>query len=222
MEQSLINQKISKKAKERAKIKNPIVNIWKNSDWIKNNVEARKRTPKILFVHPQNRKVYKIKENEFRTQVQMHGVLKYAKLLNCSQNTVRERCYKLGIHLKEGPRPSLVQTIEYSKRMRRQRLTQKFPTKATSIEIRLWKELESRNIKFEKHKSILNLTQPDAFIEPNICIYADGDYWHNLKITKSQDQYVNKILKENGYRVYRFWEHEINQDVGSCLDKVLI
>ena len=28
-----------------------------------------------------------------------------------------------------------------------------------------------------KHKGVLR-AQPDIFIEPNICIFVDGDYWH--------------------------------------------
>jgi hypothetical protein len=50
--------------------------------------------------------------------------------------------------------------------------------KDTSIEIILQNILKDNGIAFIKHKSIFG--QPDIFINPNICIFCDGDYWHNF------------------------------------------
>lgn len=101
------------------------------------------------------------------------------------------------------------------------RMTQTFPVKNTSIEIKLFTELSNRNINFEKHKTILGLTQPDAFILPNVCLYADGDYWHNYPNGNNKDKVITNILQKNGYIVYRFWEHEINNNIKSCVDKII-
>lgn len=98
------------------------------------------------------------------------------------------------------------------------RQKQVLPTKDTSIEIKIQKELEKRKIVFEKHKPIIG--QPDIFIEPNICIFADGDYWHNRSEAKKRDEYVNKKLKEQNYQILRFWEHEINESAEKCIDKI--
>jgi len=84
-------------------------------------------------------------------------------------------------------------------------------TKNTSIERKLQEYLKSHNIKFETHKRILNRTLPDIFIEPNICIYADGDYWHNLPETKEKDLSINEFLHQNGYSIFRLTETEINK-----------
>jgi len=105
-------------------------------------------------------------------------------------------------------------------KIRMKRMHQVFPQKDTSIEIKLQKELERRNIKFEKHKPILG--QPDIFIEPNICIFADGDYWHNREEVKNRDMYVNKNLILQKYIVIRFKEHEINDSVEGCINKIIL
>ena len=108
-------------------------------------------------------------------------------------------------------------------KIRVKRAMQKLPLRSTSIEIKLWEELERRNIKFKKNYSILfGRTIPDAFIEPNICLYADGDYWHNRLEAIDKDKRINKLLLKHNYMVYRFWEHEINNNVSNCVDKIIL
>ena len=99
-------------------------------------------------------------------------------------------------------------------------MLQKFPLKNTSIEIALFSELASRNIPFEKHKSVLGRTQPDAFIEPNICVYADGDYWHNRPEVKEKDERINEVLPQAGFKVLRYTETEINENVEGVVDEI--
>ena len=103
-------------------------------------------------------------------------------------------------------------------KIREARLKQIFPVADTSIEIAMQKELKRRGIPFKTHYPILG--QPDIFIEPNICIFCDGDYWHNRPDIRSKDITQEMVLRANGWRVFRFWEHEINSDAKSCADKV--
>ena len=102
---------------------------------------------------------------------------------------------------------------EIINKIRQARAKQIVPSKDTSIEIILQNILTDLNIPFIKHKPIHLLNgyfhQVDIFIEPNICIEADGNYWHNLPKQKIRDEKVNKCLTEQGYKVYRFWEHDI-------------
>ena len=66
-----------------------------------------------------------------------------------------------------------------------------------------------------------NITVADFYLpEFNLVIYTDGDYWHNLSLVKNRDEEQNIILRQNGYQVLRFWEHEINRSVGECVNKV--
>lgn len=96
---------------------------------------------------------------------------------------------------------------ETRKKLSVARLKQKLPFKDTSIEVKLQNILKEKEIKFSTHYPILG--QPDIFIEPNLCVFADGDYWHNLPGRKEKDAEINQKLKEDGYSVIRLWEHEI-------------
>jgi G:T-mismatch repair DNA endonuclease (very short patch repair protein) len=88
-------------------------------------------------------------------------------------------------------------------------------------------------VKFEKHKTITDgmgfYHQVDIFIEPNICVEIDGDYWHanpriyhmdfviktrkNLVVTAKdiwfRDALVNNKLKQLSYQTIRIWESDL-------------
>ena len=83
--------------------------------------------------------------------------------------------------------------------------------KDTKIELILEKWLKEKGIVFKKHKPIEKITVPDFFIMPNICLYADGDYWHSFENVKKRDKRINKILRSSGYKVIRLSETKINQ-----------
>jgi len=93
----------------------------------------------------------------------------------------------------------------------------KYPKANTSIELKLQRILKSEKITFKTDKPILNMTKVDVFIEPNICIYADGDYWHSLSEVQERDQRINKELIKYGYKVLRFKGSEIRSNIGKCL-----
>ena len=108
-------------------------------------------------------------------------------------------------------------------------------SKDTNIEKILQKELKNRNIKFKKHIPIICCI-PDIFIEPNICIFADGDHWHGnpikykatdhiigIKFAKDvwkRDMNINKKLINRNYKVLRFWESDIKNDIKSVITKI--
>ena len=104
--------------------------------------------------------------------------------------------------------------------MRCGRLSHAIPVKDTLPERILQKVLKKNRIIFEKHKAILG--QPDLFVKPNICIFADGDYWHRLPGRQKRDKYVTQELTKQGYKVLRFWECDIKRSVQKCLNKILI
>ena len=113
-----------------------------------------------------------------------------------------------------------VKAGEVREKIRKARLDQIFPRYDSSIEIKIQNALSERGISFVKHKKILDKYQVDIFIEPNIIIECDGDYWHNLDDVKKRDVVKNKELLDNGFVLYRFWEHEINQSVNNCLNRL--
>lgn len=109
-----------------------------------------------------------------------------------------------------GTKYSKERLLNYQKR--------KWSYKDTSIELKLQQALKEVNVKFRTHESILG--RPDIFIEPNLCIFADGDYWHNLPGRKEYDDNISHKLRRQGHSVLRFWEHDINQTIKKCIDKI--
>jgi DNA mismatch endonuclease (patch repair protein) len=114
--------------------------------------------------------------------------------------------------------------------IRRKRVDQVFP-RVTSIEKTLQDVLARQGLIFSTHKNIAG--QPDIFIEPNICVFCDGDYWHAHPVKYKPDDYiirgqtareiwakdhnVTRVLESQGYTVLRFWERDINRDLNSCI-----
>jgi DNA mismatch endonuclease (patch repair protein) len=99
----------------------------------------------------------------------------------------------------------------------RNRPKQKFKFLDTMPEILTRLELEKRGLVFETNYTKLEGT-PDIFIEPNICIFVDGCYWHHCKKCgytgdTSRDDNVTTTLQNNGYVVIRLWEHDIKKGI---------
>lgn len=109
------------------------------------------------------------------------------------------------------------QKIRQKMRINGFNLSKNIKKKDTKIEITLQEELSKRNIKFSKHSIIPNICVPDIIIKGyKIAVFADGDYWHNLPKRIEIDKRQNKLLKETGWKVLRFWEHEIHENPDKC------
>lgn len=62
----------------------------------------------------------------------------------------------------------------------------------------------------------------DFFIFPNIIVQIDGVYYHCRKVKGGllKDWYQNRELKKMGYKVLRFWDFEIENNLEKCIKKV--
>ena len=81
----------------------------------------------------------------------------------------------------------------------------------TSIEKKVYDELKSRGLLFEKQKLIEGIFVVDAYIPSlNLVIEADGDYWHSLPEAIGRDKSRNAYLAKCGYNLLRLTETEIN------------
>lgn len=93
--------------------------------------------------------------------------------------------------------------------------------KDTSIERATEAELIRRGIPYMKQVPIKEVLTVVDFLLPNkTIVYCDGDYWHNLPHTKARGERQVVQLTALGYRVFRFWEHEINKDISACIDRI--
>ncbi len=101
------------------------------------------------------------------------------------------------------------------------------------------KELRKRRIYYARNvKTILG--KPDfVFRRKKIAVFVDSDFWHghktrcimpktnceswNKKIdrNKKRDREVSRKLKQEGWKVIRIWEKDINENVDRGLKKIV-
>ena len=111
----------------------------------------------------------------------------------------------------------------------------------TTIEKKLGKALWARDIRYRKNYQKLSGKPDFVIVRTKIAIFCDSAFWHgyknmttrkhNFKRNKSfwvskikrnieRDQEVNKVLKEEGWKVLRFWDFEIENSTSLCVKKV--
>lgn len=107
-------------------------------------------------------------------------------------------------------------------------------SKDTSLEIKLRHALWKKGHRYRNHYNIKG--NPDiAFPKNKIAIFVDGDFWHGyrwdslkpklkndfwvnkIENNMKRDARVNEILRKEGWKVIRFWGHEIEKDLDKCV-----
>lgn len=123
---------------------------------------------------------------------------------------------------------------------KRSDLMRKIKSNDTSPEIKLRKALWSQGIRYRiKNKSIIG--KPDIAIKKyKLAVFVDGEFWHGYnwsekkqKIKSNRDYWIKKIegniqrdkkvnkeLKKDGWTVLRYWQHEIKNDLVSCVSEI--
>jgi len=103
--------------------------------------------------------------------------------------------------------------------------------KDTGIELKIEAELVRRGINYQKQVPLCKIAIVDFYL-PEYCIViqCDGCFyhgcpkhhprWYNWNKSKQRDSNQDRVLTFNGFNVYRFWEHEINESVVKCLSKI--
>ena len=91
----------------------------------------------------------------------------------------------------------------------------------TKIELAFEAQLRANRIKYIKQYNAENIACVDFFIpEHKIIIQCDGNYWHSKKEIQQRDFNQDFILRFKGYKIFRFWESEINKNVKKCVDRI--
>ena len=126
------------------------------------------------------------------------------------------------------------QPISRSENMRR------IKSKDTSIEIKLRKELWKRGYRYRKNCPKIKGKPDICFIGKKIAIFADSEYWHGkyllegkyipktnaeywipkIKRNIERDKEVNAFLIEQGWKVLRFWQKEIETEIEKCILRI--
>jgi DNA mismatch endonuclease (patch repair protein) len=120
---------------------------------------------------------------------------------------------------------------------KRKELMAKVRNKNTDIEIMLATALETMGISFTKESTLPG--KPDIVISSSrLAIFCDGDFWHGknfknegskynnfwqekIQTNIKRDKKVNHELHQQGWKVLRFWETDIYDNIKYCADKVL-
>jgi len=110
--------------------------------------------------------------------------------------------------------------------------------KHTRIERILDKELRKKDVKFKLHYGIPG--QPDfVFVSEKVAVFIDGCFWHRCPmhyiapITRKEfwkqkigrnvkrDKYVTRKLRNDNWKVFRFWEHEVERYPDRVAGKII-
>jgi DNA mismatch endonuclease (patch repair protein) len=113
--------------------------------------------------------------------------------------------------------------------------------KNTKAEIKFRKALWAKGYRYRiNYKNLIG--KPDiVFKKYRTVVFIDGGFWHGFnwkekkekiktnrdfwipKIERNiqRDEEVNSTLEEMGYKVFRFWEHQLKKDFESCFIEVV-
>jgi very-short-patch-repair endonuclease len=103
--------------------------------------------------------------------------------------------------------------------------------KKTKIEEKIESFLINQEINYT-YSFILNQRQYDFYLKDyKILIEADGDYWHGNPniynilserqlLKQADDKIKNRIARENGFELLRFWESDINNNFNLIKNKI--
>ena len=125
--------------------------------------------------------------------------------------------------------------------LERSALMSKIRSTETKPEQLLRKELWKVGVRYRINVKVLP-GSPDIVVRRSmLIIFVDGEFWHGYnwdikkkKIKTNRKFWIPKIerniqrdtentvaLKKLGFRVLRFWEHEIKKDSGKCVKKIM-
>jgi DNA mismatch endonuclease (patch repair protein) len=114
-------------------------------------------------------------------------------------------------------------------------------SKHTKPEIRLRKALFTHGVRFRTYNKNLP-GHPDISIRKyKLAIFIDGEFWHGydwslrkkmlksnqafwipkIERNKQRDRQMNQRLNECGYTVLRFWQQDIQKNLGACVHAIL-
>jgi G:T-mismatch repair DNA endonuclease (very short patch repair protein) len=148
---------------------------------------------------------------------QKHSIETRIKMsLSAKGHTYRGGSPELGHSVSEDTRKKLsIKSYEQSMRLTKDERIERalnamkhITRSRTKPELVVENILKSLNILYQSQKKISKICIPDFFIQPNICIFVDGDYWHNIPKIKDRDLAQNQKLKESGYTYIRIWEND--------------
>ena len=120
-------------------------------------------------------------------------------------------------------------------------------SKGSKAERALAKAMWDRGLRYRKHVKGVAGTPDFAFVGPKIAVFCDGGFWHaqgwekrgfnsweeqfsrlkspelwrrKIAANMERDRRVNDLLREQGWKVFRFLESDIQEDADACAELV--
>lgn len=109
--------------------------------------------------------------------------------------------------------------------------------KDTTIELALRRALYKRGVRYRKNVKTILGTPDIAIKKYRLLVFCDGDFWHgnSYHSVKSHKQFWDEKIKRNrerdleytirlrddGWTVLRFWESDIKNNIGDCIQQII-
>ncbi len=110
--------------------------------------------------------------------------------------------------------------------------------KDTGIEKAVRSELHRRGLRFRKHVARLPGKPDVVFTRARVVVFVDGDFWHgyrfptwegkvsdfwkvNISQTRARDARNFRKLRQQGWRVIRIWQHDLESDFDASIQRVV-
>lgn len=123
---------------------------------------------------------------------------------------------------------------------KRSEIMSKIRSKNTQAELAVFRELKKRKIYFQKYYAKAPGKPDIALPSKKKAIFIDGDFWHGYKFDKTESRLPKKywqgkiesniardkrnksVLRKDGWKVLRIWEHEIERSLDKAADKIAL
>jgi DNA mismatch endonuclease (patch repair protein) len=111
-------------------------------------------------------------------------------------------------------------------------------SKDTKVELSLAKALKAAGIRYRRHPRLLGT--PDFIVfnkKRKALVFVDGDFWHGwgfekkkrrlsaywrrkIETNMSRDKTQTRILRKEGWKVIRVWEHDMETNLENCIRRI--
>ena len=110
-------------------------------------------------------------------------------------------------------------------------------SKDTTPELTIRRLVHARGLRFRKHKNGLPGRPDLVFVGAKVAVFVDGDFWHGWQFSRwrhklgaywskkiegnrNRDRRTSNKLRREGWLVIRIWEHDVQRDAESCVDRI--
>ena len=123
---------------------------------------------------------------------------------------------------------------------KRSELMSKIRSKDTKFERTFLGVLEkSTRKKFQTNVTSIKGKPDIVFRKDKVCVFLDSDFWHGwyyprwkhllkndfwrekIENNRKRDRKITIYLRKNGWKVYRFWEHNVKKDIKKLINKII-